>query len=104
MLSNFQKIKELELEISRLKSSVYELKVLNDIAIASGKAVDVDQMLNLIVQRTINVIGAEQGSILLSTQNKDEPFKTIIRQDDSSSLKHNYHIGSHITGWVLLHK
>lgn len=99
-----QKIKKLEAEIIRLKSAVAELKVLNDIAISSGKATNIDQILNLIVHKTINSIEAEQGSILLVTSNKDEPFKTIIRQDDTSSLKHNYNIGTNITGWVLLNK
>jgi signal transduction histidine kinase/DNA-binding response OmpR family regulator len=99
-----QKIKELEAEISRLKSAVMELKVLNEIAISSGKATDIDQILNLIVQKSVKAIKAEQGSLLLVTPNKEEPFKTIIRQDDTSSLKHNYHLGKNITGWVLLNK
>ena len=104
MSKHIQKIKELEDEISRLRSAVMELKVLNEIAISSGKATDIDQILNLIVQKSVNAIEAEQGSILLVTQNKEEPFKTIIRQDDTSSLKHNYHLGKNITGWVLLNK
>jgi transcriptional regulator with GAF, ATPase, and Fis domain len=99
-----QKIKELESEISRLKSAVEELKVLNEIAVSSGKATDVDQILHLIVGKSVNAIEAEQGSILLVTSNKKEPFKTIIRQDDTISLKHNYHIGTNITGWVLVNK
>jgi signal transduction histidine kinase/DNA-binding response OmpR family regulator len=99
-----RKIKELESEIIRLKSAVTELKVLNEIAISSGKVTDIDQILNLIVQKSVNAINAEQGSILLVTPNKQEPFITIIRQDDTSSLKHNYHIGKNITGWVLLNK
>ncbi len=99
-----QKIKKLETEISKLKIAVEELKVLNEIAISSTKAVDIDQMLNLIVQKSIKAFDAEQGSILLVTLNKKEPFKTIVRQDDRRSLKHNYHISANITGWVLVHK
>ena len=104
MIKKDNKILELEKEISRLKSSVNELKILNEIALFSGRATDIDQILNLIVQKSVKAIEAEQGSILLVTQNKEEPFKTIIRQDDTSSLKHNYHIGKNITGWVLLNK
>lgn len=104
MSSIDKKIKQLESQISRLKSSVDELRVLNDIAVSSGKATDIDQILNLIVQKSINATDAEQGSILLVTKNKDKRFKTIIRQDDTSSLKHNYHIGTNITGWVLQNK
>ena len=104
MIRTDQKIKELEEKISKLKSSVEELRVLNDIAVSSGKAVSVDQILNLIVHKSISAASAEQGSILLVTKNTQKPFKTIIRQDDTSSLQHNYHIGMDITGWVLHNK
>lgn len=99
-----KKILELKNENVRLRSSVNELKILNEIALTTGRATDIDQILNLIVQKCISVIEAEQGSILLVTDDYKEPFKTIIRQDDSSSLKHTYHIGSNITGCVLLNK
>ena len=97
-----QKISELEKKVAELKSAVAELEVLNEIAVSASKAVDVDQILNLIVQKSIKTIDAEQGSILLLTSDKKKPLKTIIRQDDTSSLKHNYHVSKNITGWVLL--
>lgn len=99
-----KKIKELTAEVERLKTSVNELKILNEIALSTGRATDIDEILNLIVHKCVSVFNAEQGSILLLTKNEKEPFKTIIRQEDSNSLKHTYHIGSNITGWVLLHK
>ena len=104
MINENKKIKELEEENTRLKSSVAELKVLNEIAVSSCKAADIDQILNLIVQKSINAVEAEQGVILLTTKNENEPLATFVRQDDTSSLKHNYHIGTNITGWVLLNK
>ena len=99
-----KKIKDLEEEIKRLKSAVEELRVLNEIAVSAGRATNVDEMLNLVVQKSTKAINAEQGSILLVTSNKKDPFTTIIRQDDTSSLKHSYHVGANITGWVLLNK
>ena len=104
MAKSFVKIKELEDEVKRLREAVEELKVLNEIAVAARKATDIDQMLNIIVQKSIVALNAEQGSILLVTQNQNDPFTTYIRQDDTSKLKHKYHIGSNITGWVLLNK
>ena len=56
-------INKLRDEIDRLKNSVLELRVLNEIAVSSGKATDIDQMLNLILQKSINAIESEQGSI-----------------------------------------
>ncbi|MFZ0455478.1 MAG: ATP-binding protein [Ignavibacteriaceae bacterium] len=104
MAKSSEKIKELEDEIKRLREAVEELKVLNEIAVAARKATDIDQMLNIIVQKSIIALNAEQGSILLVTQNENDPFTTYIRQDDTSKLRHKYHIGSNITGWVLLNK
>ncbi len=104
MISPDEKIKELETQVSKLKSSVEELRVLNDIAVSSGKAASIDQILNLIVQKSIKAADAEQGSILLVTKNTGKPFTTMVRQDDTSSLQRNYHIGMDITGWVLYNK
>ncbi len=104
MAKSSYKINELEQEVKRLKEAVEELKVLNEIAVSARKATDVDQMLNIIVQKSILALDAEQGSILLVTKNQNDPFTTYIRRDDSSKLQRTYHIGSNITGWVLLNK
>ncbi len=104
MAKSSVKILELESEVRRLREAVEELKVLNEIAVAARKATDIDQMLNIIVQKSILALNAEQGSILLVTQNQNDPFTTYIRRDDSSKLQHKYHIGTNITGWVLLNK
>ena len=104
MNDSSKKIQELEHEIKRLKTSLEELKLLNDIAVSASKETDVDRMLNLIVKKSIKALDAEQSLILLVTKNQKDPFKTIIRQDDRSSLKRSYHVGENITGWVLLNK
>ena len=104
MSNEKKKIKELEEENARLRSSVAELKVLNEIAVSSGRTTDIDQVLHIIMQKSINAIEAEQGVILLTTKNIDEPLATFVRQDDTSNLKHNYHIGTNITGWVLVNR
>jgi sigma-B regulation protein RsbU (phosphoserine phosphatase) len=96
-----QRITQLETEIHRLKSAVAELTVLNDLAIAASTTMEVEQMLDTIVQKSIKAIKAEQGSILLVTEHEDSPLKTLIRQVDGSRLQKGYHVGTHITGWVL---
>ena len=104
MSESSKKILELENEIKRLKTSVEELRLLNEIAVSASKETDVDRMLNVIVKKSIKALDAEQSLILLVTKNQKDPFKTIIRQDDRSSLKRSYHVGENITGWVLLNK
>ena len=104
MNESSKKIQELENEVKRLKTSVEELRLLNEIAVSASKETDVDRMLNVIVKKSIKALDAEQSLILLVTKNQKDPFKTIIRQDDRSSLKRSYHVGENITGWVLLNK
>lgn len=89
-----------EKELQRLKSVVEELTVLNELAIAASSSLEVDQVLDTIVQKSIKAVKAEQGSILLVTDQQDLPFKTLIRQQDMSGIQ-TYHVGTHITGWVL---
>ena len=98
-----QKIQQLESELNGFRSAVEELKVLNEIAVAVGNASDMDQTLNIIVQKIIKSVEAEQGLIYLVTPQKDV-FKTFIKQDDTSTLKHSYQISTNITGWVLLNE
>lgn len=104
MLKAEQKIKNLESEINRLRSAVNELKLLNEIAVAAGRSADIGEMLQTILHKCISAVGAEQGTVSLVSENKEDSFKTFLRRDDLSSLKHNFHIGSNITGLVLLNK
>jgi len=98
-----KRIEQLESELEGFRSAVEELKILNEIAVATGKASNIDQTLNIIVQKIIKSVEAEQGLIYLVTPQKDV-FKTFIKQDDTSTLKHSYQISTNITGWVLLNE
>jgi sigma-B regulation protein RsbU (phosphoserine phosphatase) len=98
------KITQLEKEVQRLKSAVEELTVLNELAIAASLSLDVDQMLDIIVEKSIKAMKAEQGSILLVTEQEDAPLRTLIRQADQRSRLLTYKVGTHITGWVLKHQ
>lgn len=98
------RISQLQNEIQHLKSAVEELTVLNDLAIAAGSSIEVDQMLDIIVEKSIKAVKAEQGSILLVTEQADTPLKTLIRQQDERSRLLTYRVGTHITGWVLKHQ
>ncbi len=92
---------ELKQQLEKYKSAVNELQLLNEIAIASGYSKNVDQTLNIIVQKIISAVHAEQGSIMLLTDDEENPFRTFLRKEDFSTLKPHYHINTSITGWVL---
>jgi signal transduction histidine kinase/DNA-binding response OmpR family regulator len=99
-----QEITRLKNELEKYKTAVAELNTLNELAIAAGRAFDVDQMLNIIVKKTTRTLNAEQGSIMLVTQDKDGPLKTYLHQKEMTTSRETYHIGSEITGWVLKHE
>lgn len=96
-------ISQLEGEVQRLKSAVEELTVLNDLAITASSSLEVDQVLDIIIEKSIKAVQAEQGSILLVTPHQENPLQTLVRQADRHSRMLNYKVGSHITGWVLKH-
>lgn len=104
MKSEMQNVQQLEKEIQRLKLAVEELSVLNDLAIAASSSLEVRQMLDIIVQKSIKAVKAEQGSISLVTEQEDTPFRTLIRQVDRTHEQMPYRVGAHITGWILKNK
>jgi len=99
-----QREKQLEKEIQRLKSAVEELTVLNDLALAAGSIMEESQMFDVIVQKSVRAVHAAQGSILLVTEQQDNPLQTLIRRNDSNAQRQAYRVGAHITGWVLKNK
>ena len=69
---------ELKEQLEQYKSAVNELQILNEIAIAAGNSQSTDQTLNTIVQKILRALNAEQGSIMLLTDDQNDPFKTFF--------------------------
>ena len=101
---NYKKqIRQLKDEINGFQAAVAELKVLNDIAVASGRADNVDETLKLILNKTTTAVNAEYGAILLVSPTQGL-IKTFIKQEKNSKVRKRPEIREHITGWVLLNK
>jgi signal transduction histidine kinase/DNA-binding response OmpR family regulator len=92
---------QLKLQLEHYKSAVNELQILNEIAIAAGNSQSTDQTLNIIVQKILRAVNAEQSSIMLLTDDQNDTFKTFLRKEDFSTLKPHYRINTSISGWVL---
>ncbi|MDZ7626668.1 MAG: hypothetical protein U5J96_19745 [Ignavibacteriaceae bacterium] len=73
-----QENEELKQKLEQYKSAVNELQLLNEIAIASGYSQNIDQTLNTIVQKILRAVNAEQGSIMLLTENEQDPFRNLF--------------------------
>jgi signal transduction histidine kinase len=103
-IENYEKIiRLLKDEINGFQAAVAELKVLNDIAVASGRADNVDETLKLILNKTTIAVNAEYGAILLVSPTQGL-VKTFIKQEKNSKVRKRLEIREHITGWVLLNK
>ncbi|MGB5873469.1 MAG: GAF domain-containing protein [Bacteroidota bacterium] len=100
-ISDAGRISELEREVSRLSIAVKELAVLNEIAVAAGGKLSVDETLEEVVEKTLKALDAEQGLLLITTDDESRGMKTLVRQDARSSLKRTYHVGIDISGYVL---
>jgi len=89
-------------EVHRLRAAVQELSILNEIATAVSSARELNQVVELIIQKCIKHLKVEQGSIMLLDEKKpDKPFQTMVRKVDSKVDVVPYHFGIQLTGWML---
>lgn len=89
-------------EVQRLHAAVQELSILNDIAIAVSSARELNQVVDLIIQKCVKHLKVEQGAImLLDAEQSKKPFQTMVRKMDSSMDVVPYHLGVQLSGWML---
>jgi phosphoserine phosphatase RsbU/P len=91
-------------ENKRLKRAVEELTILNDLARAIGAVNTTDEIMQILVHRSIRAIGTEQGVITLVDSARDESMKTLIRRIVSSGEQQPFHLHQHLLGWMHLNK
>lgn len=97
-----EKVNQLEEENKRLKISVTELSILNDIATAISSTQPIDQIIDQIISRCVKHLNVEEGTIVLwKPEKEDKPFQTMIRKQDTSKLRLPIKLDNQLTGWML---
>ena len=93
-------------ENKKLKSAIHELSILNEIATAIASTQSLEQIIQLIVQKCVKHLHAEQGAVLLhDLTDTTNPFHTLIRKQDTGiNAKNSFHLDTQISGWMILHK
>ncbi|HMA61544.1 MAG TPA: GAF domain-containing SpoIIE family protein phosphatase [bacterium] len=92
-------------EVQRLRNSVKELSILNEIATAVSGVWELEEVVDLIVRKCVKYLHVEQGAVmLLEEENADKPFQTMVRRMDDSQSKVPYHFGVQLSGWMLKNK
>ena len=96
------RIQRLESDNERLKRAVQELSILNDVALAVSSTLELNEVVDLIVQKSVKHLGVEQCAVLLlDTQEQEGPLRTMIRRAQSEYSGVPYRLGDQITGWML---
>ncbi len=101
---------QLQEENRRLKRAVEELSIINEITLAINSTMDMDQILDLIVNKCIARMNVEQGAVqLLQKQQKEteqnpHPLKTMIRRVDRLSTVGPYRLNAELRKWMVENK
>jgi len=88
-------------EVQNLRLAVEELSLLNEIAVAIGSLTEVGPITDLVVSKCIKKLKAEQGCILLLSQDEASPFKTYVRKIERPSAQFPIHVSTTLMGWML---
>ena len=100
-----KKINELLEENSRLRVTIEELTILNEIATAVSSVQSLDDIESLIIKKCLKYLAAEEGVImLLNNSDQDKPFQTIMRTQNSILNSSSYRINDQVMGWILRYK
>lgn len=91
-------------ETRRLRRAVEELSVLNDLARAIGASLNLQDIMQTIIHRSLRAIHAEQGVITLVDQDASQSMKTLVRTMVSSSKHAQFHFNQSLLGWMHLNK
>ncbi|PAP78530.1 adenylate/guanylate cyclase domain-containing protein [Rubrivirga marina] len=89
-------------EIDRLRRSVDELALLNEVAVAIGSARDLDAAVHALVRRSLDAIGAEQGVVTLVDRQSGAAGATFVRtvRGDRLALRPD----EALLGWMGTHR
>jgi len=69
-------------EIERLRSTIDELTSLNEIASAISASISVENITEIMIDRSLKHIGASQGAVFLLSREQDrsDQLKTFVRR------------------------
>ncbi len=98
--------KNLELSVAQdeLKQRGFELNVLFDIEREMNVSHDLDELLERILLRATDIVGAAAGSIALRSRHMgDLRFQTTAGEHGDRVRRHRLKLGKGIIGWVAFH-
>jgi len=97
-------LEALQVENQRLSRAVQELSILNELSVVIGSMLNSNQVIEIVVKRSLHAVNAEQGTITMFDQAAINPLKTLIRAADTSFKHERFHLDQSIAGWMQIHK
>ncbi len=95
-------LERLQSENRRLRISVEELAILNEIATAISSTLSLDRIVDLIINKCVKHLKVEQAAVLLlEEESSDQPFRTMVRKADTVSKYLPYRLDTQLTGWMI---
>ena len=98
-----QSTEMLQDEVHRLRRAVDELSILNDLARSIGASLNGEEIMQIIIRRSLRAVNADQGVITL-VEEEEKSMKTLIRTMVSSADAPEYHLHQALLGWMHLNK
>lgn len=93
----------LQEEVRRLKRAVDELSILNDLARAISASLNAEEIMQIIIRKSLRAVDAEQVVITLVAE-EQHSMKTLIRTMVSSAGAPAFHLHQALLGWMHLNK
>ncbi len=97
-------LQALQVENQKLKRAVEELSLLNELAREIGASLDMQEIIQTIIRRSLRAVHAEQGVITLLAPEALTPMKTLVRTRVSSAQQPAFHLEQSLEGWMLKNK
>jgi phosphoserine phosphatase RsbU/P len=95
-----------EHELLKLRSSVDELAMLNQIANAINLSMSVERITQVVIDACVRRTGASQGAVfLLHDEHSDtDHMQTFVRQSNDTATGLPFHLTESLVGWILRHR
>lgn len=101
---NDARLRALERENAQLRRAVEELSILNELSVAIASTQSTDDLIRVIIKRSIKSLHAEQGVITLVGEDESDPTKTLVRTMASSGDREAYSPSQNLLGWMHINK
>ena len=87
-------------ENAQLRRAMRELTLLNELAVDVGKAQEVEEIVHVLVRRSLRAVGAEQGVVSLLGPTEEPGAQTLVRTSVSMSRERELRPDEALLAWM----